>query len=127
MIDTEGAERRGAVAARVVREDALDADAEALEALDQVAQEARGASGALLRMDFGVRKARAVIDSDERGLPARSPAAATAIAMDAMPDPLDATEPFRIDVDQSARPLVLIVARWAGFGLDPPELAEADP
>ena len=62
------------------------------------------------REHFSIREPRRVIDRDMQILPAHLPRAAATIAMDAMANPGDATEPFQIEMQQVAdvRPLVAL-------------------
>ena len=115
-----------AVAPSVVGEDAFDPDSETREALDHVAQEAGRARSVLARMHFRVSQSGAVIDGDEGRLPASASRPLAAIAVDAVPDPLDPRELLGIDVHQRTRLFMLVAARRRGLRFDSPKLAESD-
>jgi hypothetical protein len=116
---------RGAVCVAVVGHQPLDPDPEGGEVGDRAAQEADRGRGFLVLEHLDVGEPRGVVDRDVNVLPA-DPAAPTApVAVHAVPGPADPAELLDVDVDELARPRLLVPVRRLER-LQPPQLAEPD-
>jgi hypothetical protein len=99
---------RGAVRVAVVGHQSLNADPESGEVRDRATQEGDRGRGFLVLEHLDVGEPGRVVDRNMHELPADPAATQTAIAMDAMADLSDPSELLDIDVDELARPPLLV-------------------
>lgn len=118
-------EDQGAIAAPVVRQDALHGDALLGVPGDRAFEEPGGRLAALIAEDLPIAEARVIVDGDVGVLITHAPRAAAAIAMDAMPELADAPQLLDIQVDQLPG-IVAIVAHDGARWLQPVEPGQAD-
>ena len=104
-------EELGAAAGAVVSHEALDLDAMDPEEGESTDQEASCGLFALVGQDLGIGEARGIIDTDVEELPSRASSALTVIAVDAVTNPLDASELLDVEVDKLPGMLALITTR----------------
>jgi hypothetical protein len=103
-----GLELVGDVAGAVVGHDGLDMDAAVVEPTERASEEAGGGRRSLIGEDLGVGHSSGVVDGDMDELPTDAAGLDRVISMDTVADPADAAQLLDIDMDQLARPLLLV-------------------
>src|SRR5215212_6949881 len=98
------------IAGAVIREDALDADAEAAEEGDRAAEEAGRGRALLVGEHLDVGEPGGVVDGDVDELPTDPAAPRSAVAVDAVAGTADLAQLLDVDVNELARtrPLVAV-------------------
>ena len=104
------------VATAIVGHHARDGDAEAFVIGYGRLEKGNGAVGRLVGLDLRERDAGMIVDADVDELPADAAAVALAgaVAGDVVADALETAELFNVDVNDLARLLAFIAARWLG-------------
>jgi len=122
----DGAHVVPGVAERVVGQQRTDPDPEGAPPGQRACEERRGRGAVLLRQDFDVADARAVVDGDVHVLPADAARTPAEVAVDPVPDARDAAELLDVEVQEGAGAPALVAHHRSGR-LEARELMEAEP
>jgi len=99
----QGGQAVGPIGRPVVREDALHDNAASSEPGEGAPQKAGDGDGPLIRQDFGVGHAGAIINADVDKLPADAARPGPSVPGDAMADPADAAQLLDVEMEQLPR------------------------